>query len=142
MSFGDDTLDPSNAAAPRRLRVYYAHCIAIYDTPQEQRDRALLTALGFDIYDPDSREVEEEIARRKAADPNGDYMEFFRGLVTACDALVFRALPDGRIPAGVAKEIAYAQEAGLPVFELPSGVIARTATLDETREYLREVGQR
>jgi hypothetical protein len=124
------------------MKAYYAHCVALYDTPQEHRDRLLLGRLGYTIYDPDSPEVDAEIARLKAANPTGDYMEFFRGLVTACDVFAFRALPDGRIPAGVAKELGFAVAAGMPIFELPSGVLARSISVEETREYLHEVGQR
>jgi hypothetical protein len=56
--------------------------------------------------------------------------------------LAFRALPDGTIPSGVAQEIKWAGEAGIPVIELPSAVNRRTLTLDQTREYLKEIGQR
>lgn len=142
----DDAIaDLQNDDAPHgpvRVRVYYAHCLAIYDTPQEARDMQTLFRLGFDPYNPNSPEVEAKITAHKAANPNGNYMEFFRSLVTGCDALVFRALPDGRIPAGVAKEIDYAREANMPVFELPSRILGRTIGVEETREYLREVGQR
>ena len=31
--------------------VYYAHCIALYDTPQEIRDLNTLTSMGFDVID-------------------------------------------------------------------------------------------
>lgn len=140
MSFGDDTLDPSNVP-PRRPRVYYAHCIAIYDTPQEDRDLETLGRLGFEVYNPNSEAVDLAVVERKAADPD-NYMEMFRELVVANDALAFRALPDGRIPAGVAKEIVYAREAGLPVFELPSNMVGRTVSVEETRQYLTEVGYR
>ena len=75
---------------------------------------------------------------------NGDSVmdTVFQPLVAKCDLLFFRALPDGRIPAGVAREIGFARELGLPVLELPSGVISRTMNVAETKEYLRESGQR
>lgn len=125
----------------RRLSCYYAHCIALYGTRQEARDVALLESLGFYVDNPNRPEVDEEVKRRKAAgDP--DYMEYFRTLVEEADLLAFRALPDGAIPSGVAKEIAYAIEAGVPVIELPSALGRRTISLEQTREYLYEVGQR
>ena len=69
-------------------------------------------------------------------------MEYFAELVRSCGAVAFRVLPDGSIPAGVAKEIAVANEVGKPVIELPSGISRRVITVEQTREYLAEVGQR
>lgn len=123
------------------LRVYYAHCLAIYNTPQELRDVATLATLGLVVDNPNRKAVQKEVARRKAAgDP--DYMTYFRELILTCDVLAFRALPDGRIPAGVAKEIQYAREAGKSIIELPSNLHSREMSLASTREYLQEVGQR
>jgi hypothetical protein len=34
------------------LRAYYAHCMAIYNTVQEDRDVSLLTKLGFEVVNP------------------------------------------------------------------------------------------
>jgi hypothetical protein len=119
--------------------IYYAHCIALYDTPQEERDIETLKKLKFTVVNPNTHQV--NIALEKL--PQGaDKMQLFQHIVLACDALAFRALPDGSIPAGVAKEVAWAQEAGLPVIELPSSVSRRAITIESTREYLREVGLR
>jgi hypothetical protein len=69
-------------------------------------------------------------------------MEAFKPYVAGANALVFRAFPDGSIGAGVAKEIAWAQEAGLPVLEIPRQIGRRTLTTEQTREMLAELGQR
>lgn len=123
------------------IKAYYAHCMAIYGTIQEARDIELLERLGFAVLNPNCLETQVEVQRRKAAnDPN--YMDYFRTLVEQCGALAFRALPDGSVPAGVAKEIVYAQAANIPVFELPSAVRRRTLSVDETRDYLTEIGER
>jgi hypothetical protein len=55
-----------------------------------------------------------------------------------CDLIAFRALPDGSITCGVAKEI----KMGPPVIELPSGVTRRTLTMQQTLETLAELGER
>jgi hypothetical protein len=68
--------------------------------------------------------------------------KLFRPLVNACDVFAFRALPDGRIPAGVYKELQWAREFGKTVIELPGNVLGREMTVDATRAYLAEVGQR
>ena len=69
-------------------------------------------------------------------------MGYFTELVLSCQALAFRALPDGSIPSGVDMEIKEARKALLPVIELPSGCLRRALTYPETKEYLFEVGQR
>lgn len=129
--------------------IYYAHCMALYDTPQEQRDVLTLQAMGFRVLNPNEPDVNRLCdQRRKEAreagspDPSEEVMKIFRALVSCCDFFAFRALPDGRIPAGVAKELAWAREFGLPVIELPGNVAGRVMSVDATREYLQEVGQR
>jgi hypothetical protein len=157
--------------------IYYAHCVALYGTPQEKRDIAVLDHLfpTATLINPgapgikarvdrmkdcwrwvaDSRQPgalltnaqqfrPEEIAVARAYDDDGTMVmhEIFQNLAETCDLLVFRALPDGSIPAGVAKEIAWAQEARVIVMELPSCIARRSLTTSLTREYLTEVGQR
>lgn len=116
------------------MNVYYAHPISIYDTHQELRDIALLNALGFDVVNPNQAEHD--------AGYKSYGMAYFTGIVCECDALAFRAFPDGSIPAGVLNEIRVAQEHGKPVFELPSAVSRRGLSVEATREALKECGCR
>lgn len=144
--------------------VYYAHCQAIYDTPQEQRDIELLKALGFEVLNPNMPEHKEHATKtRQSVIESGEQMDrdrgvdltegrktfwrdkasscvmgYFESLVKSADFVAFRALPDGRIPAGIAKEISL----GKPCFELPSGIVRRIIGVAETREYLQEAGFR
>jgi hypothetical protein len=124
------------------MKVYYGHCQAIYGSPQDKRDVETLTRLGFEVVNPSSPEHVEMADKMKATGKGERVMDYFVSLVTGCDAVAFRALPDGAIPAGVAKEIERALGAGKPVIELPSCVLRRTLTVEQTREYLREIGQR
>lgn len=114
------------------MKIYYAHPISIYNTPQERRDVAALEAMGFDIVNPNS------VANEAAYRING--MAHFESLVTSCALLAFRAFPDGSIPAGVAKEIVMA--GSRPIIELPSSVSKRTLSVDQTRQFLAESGTR
>lgn len=144
--------------------VYYAHCQAIYDTPQEQRDVELLKTLGFEVLNPNMPEHKDQAVKiRQSVTKAGEQMdldrgvdltearkafwkdqasscvmEYFENLVKSADFVAFRALPDGRIPAGIAKEISL----GKPCFELPSGIVRRIIGVAETREYLQEAGFR
>jgi hypothetical protein len=118
----------------KKLIVYYAHCIAIYDTPQEKRDVDTLEALGWIVINPNCAAC--KIGYRKEG------MAFFHRFAETCDIIAFRALPDGSIPLGVAGEIAMFKEKNKLVIELPSAVGRRILSLSNTREYLLECGQR
>ena len=135
--------------------IYYAHCVALYNTPQEKRDIQLMDLLfpTSTLINPNSPSVEarctairDEIARNHEEflrDAGAEIMDrVFMNLAQTCDLLVFRALPDGTIPAGVYKEITWAEEANVPILELPSALKRRELTLPQTRQYLAEVGQR
>jgi len=113
-----------------KLKCYYAHCLAIYNTYQEERDVKLLESLGFEVVNPNSSEYQKKYET--------EGMLFFKELAQKCNVIAFRALPSGEIPAGVAGEI----DCGLPIIELPSGISRRKLSVEQTREYLREVGQR
>lgn len=115
-----------------KLKCYYAHCLAIYNTLQEQRDVKLLESLGFKVVNPNQPKYQEKYKTQG--------MFFFKKLVQSCDIIAFRSLPSGEIPAGVAAEID--NGLSIPVIELPSGISRRTLTVNQTREYLREIGQR
>lgn len=123
------------------MKVYYSHCQSIYHTPQEHRDLVTLHRLGLEPYNPNNADVAADVSALKdAGDVN--YMEYFKNLVAQCPIFAFRALPDGRIPAGVAKELAWAREMDKPIIELPSNITGRVISVENTREYLHEVGQR
>jgi len=69
-------------------------------------------------------------------------MDVFTAAVKDCDALAFRSFQDGRISAGVKKEIDAAIELGKPVIELPTITSTRILSIDDTREYLKLLGHR
>lgn len=112
------------------MKAYYARPISLYGTPQEARDEAAILALGF---------VPIQI---KKADYQAQGMDAFKPLVEDAKALFFRSFPDLSIGAGVAKEIAWAVAAGLPVVELPHVFERRVLSVDETRKMLAYLGAR
>lgn len=117
-------------------RAYYARPISIDGTPQEKRDKELIASIGFEPY-PVGGEKEAALVAYKEIG-----MDAFKPYVEASDCLVFRAFPDGSIGAGVAKEIAWAVEAGIPVVEIPRQIRRRIIDVDDTREMLCELGAR
>ena len=117
-------------------KAYYAKPISIDGTFQAGRDLELILSMGYQPYPVGD-------AKAKAIE---DYrlfgMSAFRSYVFASDALFFRAFPDGSIGFGVAQEIAWAQEIGIPVVEIPRQIERRTLTTEQTQAMLAELGQR
>ena len=116
------------------MKIYYARPVNLYNSPAEQRDKELLEKLGFTILDPNKSELSEKYKK--------EGMAAFYEFVKECDALAFRACPDGAITAGVFGEIDEAIKAGKPVIEIPCGMERRVLTISQTREYLKDVGIR
>ena len=104
----------------KTLTVYYAHPMALYDTPIERRDIQALRLLGFTVVNPG------------ALDPL-DTMEQYVKLACSCDLVAFRAFEDGKIGSGMAIEIEGAEKAGLPVIELAPFLSGRVLSRNETR---------
>ena len=119
------------------MNIYYAHCQTIYGTEQEKRDVAVLKQLGGYVINPSDEEHQTRMQTYENA------MEYFMDLVKTCDILAFRGIsPDGSLPAGVAKEVKTADQHQMPVIELPTFAGRRFMTVDQTRTYLCESGQR
>ena len=117
------------------MKIYYAHFMGIYNTPQEVRDIETLKKLFplAEIYNPNSQESEDGYKLKG--------MSYFEELVKGCDILAFRGLPGGKIPAGVYKEIECGMVNEIPVIELPC-FTDRKMQIEDTRYYLKEIGFR
>lgn len=118
------------------MKAYYARPISIDGTPQEKRDHDLIRGLGYEPY-PVGEDKEEALRKMKT-----DGMAAFKFYVEASDILIFRAFPDGSIGAGVAQEIDWALAKNIPVVEIPRQMGRRYLSVDNTREMLKELGQR
>lgn len=100
-----------DSTLPINKKAYYSHAKIIARSEQERKDIELLETLGFVVdnpYHPKYIEFWET-----------EGFEFSKILIDNNDIFVFRALSDGRIPAGVAKEVAIAETSGKPIIELP-----------------------
>lgn len=108
--------------------------MSIYGSDQEERDMKAIRSLGYEPIDINKAELQ---ARAKS-----EGMKVFEEHVVSADALFFRAFIDMKIGAGVAKEIGWAADAGITVMELPTLVGERAISVEQTRQRLRELGQR
>ena len=130
------------------MTVYYAHFMGIYNTPQEKRDIETLENLGLQVLNPNTPEIQKQVDEYKGFFSNEktqyDLMfdAVFLSKVRDCQVFAFRALPDGRIPKGVHRELVEAQNHKKIIIELPCGTLARGMDGEATREYLRDIGQR
>jgi hypothetical protein len=120
--------------------IYYAHSIAIYNTPQEDRDMELFKSLGLKVYNPNNP-CDAEAYRRVGM---GHFDNLLREAIPLGKfiGLAFRANIDGSINAGIAREVETARELGAPIIELPSNISRRTLDVETTRGILREQGVR
>lgn len=110
--------------------IYYAHCMDIYGTDQENEDICMLQDMGFEVVNPSEPEWAEGWKRFG--------MNFAGNLLANCHALAFRRAKNGKIPGGVAIEIDIAKNSNIPVIELPDFEHAETMNHEESRAYLKE----
>lgn len=123
-------------------KIYYAHSMHLYNTPQEKRDVELLEKLGFKVINPNSEETQKGVEEYKKIYGAENTMKYFNDILLECDALVFRAHIDGKIPAGIGYEINVILSVGRPVIELPTLLESDFMSINETRQYLALNGQR
>lgn len=122
------------------MKCYYAHCMMSYNSTIEEQDIKTLVKLGFDVVNPNTPTISKECDDYTKVHGKENVMTYFEGIVIQCDMLAFRALPDGKIPSGVAAEIRIALKWGIPVIELPCSVESRCMNYPETKQYLTEIG--
>lgn len=124
------------------MKVYYAHSMHLYGTKQELRDVDLLQKLGWEVLNPNMPETQQAVEdyRKKYGDER--VMEYFFDLVEQCEIFAFRAHPDGKIPSGVGWELKTAIGLDKLIIELPSLFSTRILSIEDTREYLKLLGQR
>ena len=128
------------------MRIYYAHFIGIYNTKQEERDLQTLKILfpEAEIINPSNDQIQNDYRQFLASDrnsPSTSAIDYFCDLVKTCDVLAFRGCVNGKIGAGIWKEIETAKAESMPIIELPS-YLDREMTVTETRQLLREFGTR
>jgi len=124
----------------KKLKCYYAHAMITYNSAIEREDIALLIALGFEVINPNSEEIQNGCEMYKKVYGNALIMEYFNRTIDECDILAFRSLPSGEIPSGIAHEVKYAKSFNKPVIELPSNLTKRMLDYPTTKEILNQLG--
>lgn len=126
------------------MKIYYAHFMGLYGTKQEKRDLALLYRLfpNDEIVNPSDSVISNRylnaLGNTHKDDPRR--MQWWQDLASSCDLVVFRALPNGQLTAGVGAEVAAALANDKMILELPALAQRETLTKRATRELMKEWG--
>ncbi len=102
-------------------KVYYSHAMPLYGTSKEAYEKSQIrkNISVVKIVDPGTYQDNPE--KRK------DGMDYCLKLVKDCDGLVFSKY-EGEITAGVGKEVNFAIENKIPVYELNGGKLHKIET--------------
>lgn len=100
------------------MRVYYAHPMSWYNTHHEQADVERLEALGHSVLNPNDPYFARKVQDLRSRGLGHMVMEPFMKAVTDCDAVAYRPFMDGKLGAGVAKEVLEGLVQGKPVFHV------------------------
>ena len=116
------------------MKVYYAHPINYYNTTTEVKDIETLEKLGFEVFNPNQKWIEQGYIN------SGRDMNFFKTLIDGCHCLVVRPNHKNDITSGVAIEINYAYEIGIPVFVLTDHTTLKKKFLsyEATKKYIKK----
>ena len=124
-------------------KAYYAHCMADYDTPREEEDIKTIKEMGFKVENPNCKKHKSVVAEMKRNGAKGyQIMEYFISVASKCDVIIFRALPDGSISAGVHKEIMSFVDAKRPVAELPTMQTRKAMSIRDTCIHINSTKRR
>jgi hypothetical protein len=113
-------------------KIYFAHCMADYDTEAEQRALLAIRAAFGDpeIVNPNSLELVRDFNLYRAGPRSDDPMSFWRAVVRECDILAYMPILHGphgpstalacelAVTAGVGAEILEAVVCGMEVAEV------------------------
>lgn len=90
--------------------IYFSHPIVDYDTKFESLvEKFIETTFEDSVENPNQTKHQKEYAVQG--------MEYFINLARSCDACVFVRMPNGKLGAGVAKEVESFMKDDKPVFE-------------------------
>lgn len=116
------------------MKVYYAHPINYYNTAVEKNDIETLEKLGFEVFNTNQKWIEQGYIN------SGRDMNFFKTLIEDCHCLAVRPNHKNDITSGVAFEINYAYEIGIPVFVLTDHTTLKKKFLsyEATKKYIKK----
>jgi hypothetical protein len=119
-------------------RIYYAHCIKDYDTDKANQNKESLRNMGFQVIDPSIKLYDSKVNKmRKEGKTSAEIMDFFLGVVGNCNHLAFALTDEGKVSAGVGKEIEIMKQKGGTIIQMPNLNSLEVMSIEETRNYIR-----
>lgn len=139
-------------------KIYYAHPISMYGTPEEAAVVSVLEKVGYKVESPSNPEHVETLPKIRAqfasaAEGSAAVMRYFVEVCNGCDAVAFSPFPDGSLGAGVVKEVRSFLDRNAPAILVSSeagNITLRPVdslagfhclTVDETRAMLKKPAQ-
>ncbi len=137
-------------------KLYFAHPVSTYGTADEAQMIAALAQGGFDVVNPSGKAHQDKVLELRGkfndvAIASREIMVYFVEVCNSCDACAALPFPDGKLGAGVVKEMQSFFDRGLPVYEaaFAGGVLrleqlaempaARVLDVETTRAYLKRL---
>lgn len=124
----------------KKLKCYYAHSMLSYGSTIEEYDIQLLQKLGFEVVNPNCKEISDGMNKYIEKFGRNNVMRYFQNIVGSCDVVAFRALPDGTILSGISSELLAAKASFIPIIELSCSLEKRMTEYPETKQLLLEMG--
>lgn len=124
----------------KNMKVYFAHPINTYNTEAESTIVMALEATGYKVVNPNSQQCRSRVSDFRAeyndkAISSPAVMGYFVGVCDGCDGGIFWAFEDGKIGAGVAKEIKSFFDRDAPVLEVMLAKDGETVQIEQVKEY-------
>jgi hypothetical protein len=110
-----------------------------YHTKTEALHIKLLENMGFTVINPSGPRYEKKVKNLKAeGKTSSEIMDYFVEVVKNCDHLAFSTTKDGKVSAGVMKEIETMKEEGGSIVQLPDLNSLESMNISDTRKHIRE----
>lgn len=130
------------------MKIYFAHPISSYGTPEEAQIIRSLEDMGLIVINPSDKQHQDavdKIQQQYAHDRNEGsrlVMEYFVKVCNACDGCVMLPFPDGSVGAGIVKEVQSFLDRGKKVQEvsLSDGEVKLSDITDLSRYACLDVG--
>ena len=120
------------------MRIYYAHCMKDYHTKTEQLHVKLLQDMGLTVVNPSDPMYEKKVKNmRDEGKTSTEIMNYFVEVVKNCDHLAFSTTKDGKVSAGVMKEIETMKKKGGSIIQLPDLASLESMSISDTVKHIK-----
>jgi len=121
----------------QNYKIYYAHCIKDYGTEKAEGHKNTLRSLGFQVVDPSSDFFVSKVREmRSQGKSSKEVMNFFLDEVKKYQYLAFSVADNGKVSAGVWKEINTMKKNKGMIIQMPDFNSLRPMSIKETQNHI------